>query len=36
LRSSEAKQEKIGISPVEKLHEQMIGAVDSYFTYEST
>ena len=30
----EAKQEIIGIRPGEKLHEQMIGADDSYFTYE--
>jgi len=30
----EAKQEIIGIRPGEKLHEQMIGAEDSYFTYE--
>lgn len=30
----ESKQEIIGIRPGEKLHEQMIGAEDSYFTYE--
>lgn len=30
----EAKQETIGIRPGEKLHEQMIGAEDSYYTYE--
>lgn len=30
----EAKQEVVGIRPGEKLHEQMIGAEDSYFTYE--
>jgi UDP-N-acetylglucosamine 4,6-dehydratase (inverting) len=30
----EAKQEVIGVRPGEKLHEQMIGAEDSYFTYE--
>jgi UDP-N-acetylglucosamine 4,6-dehydratase len=30
----EARQEIIGIRPGEKLHEQMIGAEDSYFTYE--
>ena len=30
----EAKQEIVGIRPGEKLHEQMIGAEDSYFTYE--
>jgi len=30
----EAKQEIIGIRPGEKLHEQMIGAEDSYYTYE--
>jgi FlaA1/EpsC-like NDP-sugar epimerase len=29
-----AKQEVVGIRPGEKLHEQMIGAEDSYFTYE--
>lgn len=30
----EARQEIVGIRPGEKLHEQMIGAEDSYFTYE--
>jgi UDP-N-acetylglucosamine 4,6-dehydratase/5-epimerase len=30
----EARQEIIGIRPGEKLHEQMIGAEDSYSTYE--
>lgn len=30
----DAKQEVIGIRPGEKLHEQMIGAEDSHFTYE--
>jgi len=30
----EGKMEVIGIRPGEKLHEQMIGADDSYFTYE--
>lgn len=30
----EAKQEVIGIRPGEKLHEQMISAEDSYYTYE--
>jgi len=30
----DAKQEIIGIRPGEKLHEQMIGAEDSYYTYE--
>jgi UDP-N-acetylglucosamine 4,6-dehydratase len=30
----EAKQEIVGIRPGEKLHEQMIGTEDSYFTYE--
>lgn len=30
----EATQEIVGIRPGEKLHEQMIGAEDSYFTYE--
>lgn len=30
----EAKQEIVGIRPGEKLHEQMIGAEDAYFTYE--
>ena len=29
-----AKQEIVGIRPGEKLHEQMIGAEDSFFTYE--
>jgi len=29
-----AKQEIIGIRPGEKLHEQMIGVEDSYYTYE--
>lgn len=29
-----AKYEIVGIRPGEKLHEQMIGAEDSYFTYE--
>lgn len=28
------KQEIVGIRPGEKLHEQMIGAEDSYYTYE--
>lgn len=30
----EARQEIVGIRPGEKLHEQMIGAEDAYFTYE--
>ena len=30
----DAKQEIVGIRPGEKLHEQMIGAEDSYFTFE--
>ena len=30
----EVKQEVIGIRPGEKLHEQMIGADDSYSTYD--
>lgn len=30
----ECKQEEIGIRPGEKLHEQMISAEDSYYTYE--
>lgn len=30
----EAKQEIVGIRPGEKLHEQMIGAEDAFFTYE--
>ena len=30
----EAKQEVVGIRPGEKLHEQLIGAEDAYFTYE--
>ena len=29
-----ARQEVVGIRPGEKLHEQMIGAEDAYFTYE--
>lgn len=32
--SPDAKQEIIGIRPGEKLHEQMISAEDSYYTYE--
>lgn len=32
--ANEAKMEVIGIRPGEKLHEQMISAEDSYFTYE--
>ncbi|MNG13128.1 UDP-N-acetylglucosamine 4,6-dehydratase [compost metagenome] len=30
----EARQEIIGIRPGEKLHEQMISAEDSYYTYD--
>ncbi len=30
----EARQEVVGIRPGEKLHEQMIGAEDSFYTYE--
>lgn len=30
----EARQEVVGIRPGEKLHEQMISAEDSYYTYE--
>lgn len=30
----EARQEVVGIRPGEKLHEQMIGYEDAYFTYE--
>jgi FlaA1/EpsC-like NDP-sugar epimerase len=30
----EAEQEVVGIRPGEKLHEQMIGAEDAYYTYE--
>jgi UDP-N-acetylglucosamine 4,6-dehydratase (inverting) len=30
----DARQDTVGIRPGEKLHEQMIGAEDSYFTYE--
>jgi UDP-N-acetylglucosamine 4,6-dehydratase len=30
----DAKQEVVGIRPGEKLHEQMIGAEDAYYTYE--
>ncbi len=32
--SPDARQEIVGIRPGEKLHEQMIGAEDAYFTYE--
>jgi UDP-N-acetylglucosamine 4,6-dehydratase len=32
--SPAAKHEIVGIRPGEKLHEQMIGPEDSYFTYE--
>jgi UDP-N-acetylglucosamine 4,6-dehydratase (inverting) len=32
--ASQAKHEIVGIRPGEKLHEQMIGSEDSYFTYE--
>lgn len=32
--SPEARHEIVGIRPGEKLHEQMIGPEDSYFTYE--
>ncbi len=32
--SPEAKQDIIGIRPGEKLHEQMIGEEDSFYTYE--
>jgi len=32
--SATAKQEIVGIRPGEKLHEQMIGSEDSYYTYE--
>jgi len=32
--SEDAKQEIVGIRPGEKLHEMMIGAEDSFFTYE--
>lgn len=30
----DATQEEVGIRPGEKLHEQMIGAEDAYYTYE--
>ncbi|NYT38014.1 UDP-N-acetylglucosamine 4,6-dehydratase (inverting) [Allopusillimonas soli] len=30
----EARQDVVGIRPGEKLHEQMIGAEDAYYTYE--
>lgn len=30
----DAKQEEVGIRPGEKLHEQMIGVEDAYYTYE--
>jgi len=32
--SNDARQEVVGIRPGEKLHEQMIGEEDSYYTYE--
>lgn len=32
--SPEARQEVVGIRPGEKLHEQMIGAEDAFYTYE--
>ena len=32
--SSDAKQDIVGIRPGEKLHEQLIGEEDSYYTYE--
>jgi len=32
--NKEAKQEEVGIRPGEKLHEQMIGVEDSFYTYE--
>ena len=32
--ASECVQEVVGIRPGEKLHEQMIGAEDAYYTYE--
>lgn len=32
--ASTARQEIVGIRPGEKLHEQMIGSEDSYYTYE--
>lgn len=32
----ECKQEIVGIRPGEKLHEQMIGAEDAYYSYEYT
>ena len=31
---ADAKQVEVGIRPGEKMHEQMIGVEDSYFTYE--
>ncbi len=34
IMAPSAKQSIIGIRPGEKLHEQMIGAEDSYYTYE--
>ena len=34
LIAPEVKQDIVGIRPGEKLHEQMIGAEDSYFTFE--
>jgi UDP-N-acetylglucosamine 4,6-dehydratase/5-epimerase len=32
--NSKAKQEEVGIRPGEKLHEQMIGPEDAFYTYE--
>ena len=32
--SDSARQEEVGIRPGEKLHEQMIGTEDSFYTYE--
>jgi UDP-N-acetylglucosamine 4,6-dehydratase/5-epimerase len=34
VTASDAKKKVVGIRPGEKLHEQMIGAKDSCFTYE--
>ena len=34
VTAPECRQEIVGIRPGEKLHEQMIGAEDAYYTYE--
>jgi FlaA1/EpsC-like NDP-sugar epimerase len=32
--NKEARQEEVGVRPGEKLHEQMIGLEDAFYTYE--